>query len=186
MSSLGQIFVEVMNVENVHPMIIHFPIVLLFVFLSFYTVTVFSPKSISQWINLGLVAILIIFSFISKSTGEDAGIEVGPTLVNPRALTNHATNALNFIWAICIMGGLFVITEIIVEKKKLLSGKPLQGLRILVLASGIFSTAMLVKTGHTGADLVYKYAAGVDIPLRRAEKVIEQHRENNQSNTDQE
>ena len=33
------------------------------------------------------------------------------------------------------------------------------------------------------ATLVFKYAAGVDIPLRRAEKVIEKHKEKQNQNS---
>ena len=178
MNSVGNFLAELTGPTNLHPMIIHFPIVLLFVFLVLYIISSFTSVLISQWINFALIIVLIFFCFVSKYTGENAGIEVGPTLVNPRALTNHASNALDFIWSIVGLGIIFALVEFIIIRKKIVARTYFLFFRSSILAIGLVSILLLLKTGHTGANLVYQYAAGVDIPLKRAEKVIEQHEKN--------
>ncbi len=167
---------------TLHPLLVHFPIVLFFVFMVFYTLGFFSQKLVSNWINLGILVVLMIISIVVKYTGENAGVEVAPTLVNPRALTNHATHALDFVWSIGALLFSFFIVEFYLIKKSILTGKLLILGRVIVLMVGISTSVLLVKTGHTGSLLVYKYAAGVDVPLRRAEKVIEKHKNEDTEN----
>lgn len=179
MNLLGFSIEELMSLTNVHPMIVHFPIVLLFVFLSLYLASFFTQKMSSQVCNLLILVSLIVFGLISKDTGEDAGIEVGPTLTNPRALTNHAEHALNFLWSVAFLLVVFVVVEFFLIKKNLVPPRVNIFLKGIVIVFGLASVLMVTKAGHTGATLVYKYAAGVDVPVRRAEKIIKIHEKSN-------
>lgn len=173
MDYLYQLSDGLISKATLHPLLVHFPIVLFFVFIFLYALNIYSQKLVSNGINLGILLVLLILGLVAKYTGENAGIEAGPTLTNPRVLTNHASHAINFIRGIATLLFTFVLVEFYLIRKSIIKGKAIIVGRVIIFLIAIFTSVLLTQTGHSGAILVYKYAAGVDIPLRRAEKVIQ-------------
>jgi uncharacterized membrane protein len=152
-----------LDIQTWHPLTVHFPIAFptLSGFLSLYLLVKYS-KSLAQF-NLVLLGIGIVTAFISIYTGDQEDGRVSRTLCDPTVLKTHENYAYYMIWCF--------VTLFIFWVAKLYSR--LRHYKMIMLLficiTSLAGLGTLIYTGHLGASLVYKQAAGVNIPAEDCE-----------------
>ncbi len=135
-----------------HPILVHFPIALLFVSLFFdlmgATLSRDSFREGALWL-LGLGLMGGIAAAIAGDMGEDAAEAAG---IAESLIETHET------WAQITLGimALLLLSRLLLRNR--FSARTLTAY-LVVAAMGLIA---LVATGHTGGDLVYKHGAGVN------------------------
>jgi len=137
-----------------HPMVVHFPIVLaVLIPLAMIAVIAASKRITNQraaWaIIFGFCVLLTVSSFISMKLGEREEEKV-EKVVSEQIVENHAEWAEDFVLATLLP---LLFTGLMLKKKH-------PSLKYLAAASGLVVLALSVVTGHEGAELVYKHDAG--------------------------
>lgn len=147
-----------MDIQTWHPLTVHFPIAFLMLsgILSLYLLINYSG-SLAKF-NLALMGLGIITAFLSLYTGDIEDGKVSRTLCDPTVLKTHENYGYYMIWC--------YVTLFIFWMAKLYSR--LQHYKaiitLFIALSSIAGLGTLVYTGHLGASLVYKQAAGVEVP----------------------
>jgi len=137
-----------------HPMVVHFPIVLsVLIPLAMIAVIAASKKITNQraaWaVIFGFCVLLTVSSVISMKLGEREEEKV-EKVVSEQIVENHAEWAEDFVWATFLP---LLFTGLMLKKKH-------PSLKYLAAASGVAVLALGVITGHEGAELVYQHNAG--------------------------
>lgn len=139
---------------NIHPLIIHFPIVILIltVVFQFLALTVKRPK----WIEFSYIALLvgIVSLIVTYFSGR---LAVDTVLLPAKAnliMNNHADLAL-WTLAYFIFLGLFIL---LLWKMGQLKNNTVAIIIVILGATGV---GMLAKTADYGGQLVYRYGVGV-------------------------
>lgn len=139
---------------NIHPMLIHFPIVLLILAFGLNLITFFVKE---KWWDelkttyiyvLGALSAIVVY-FTGEAAANSLFLETGAQSV----LTTHADLALITVWYF----GIFAAARIALHWYHMFDKKLVQVLAFLIAAPGIF---FLFQTGDNGAKLVYGYGAG--------------------------
>jgi len=149
---------ELMNKEEIaigdfpslHPLIVHFPIVLLLLAAVFQLFQLFAMKRSLDWVILFCIG----FGFI--------GAYVAGTFVHPdtkglsdmaqKVLDNHDTFANYTIWTSAIAAVLKVLSLFVIKQKR-----SFEIIILIVMGIAVFSIS---KTGHYGAQLVHIQGVG--------------------------
>jgi len=137
-----------------HPLLVHFPIVFaVLVPFAMITALAVAKKTGSfkpVWTAVvGLCLLLTVSAFVTMEFGENEEEKV-EKVVSEQVMENHEESAEAFAWATLLP--LFL--------SGLLLYKNNTPLKVAAVASGIVVLALVIKTGHSGAELVYKYNAG--------------------------
>jgi len=144
---------------NIHPMLIHFPIVLLIVGVLFEFLTIIWPKK--RWFHssslffyvIGTVALIVVY--FSGRQAVDT-VKVADSIYP--AISEHANLALRSIW--------FWIAFVLVRFMLLFRQFDRKSWVLLgFFIVGIIGNYFVYKTAEHGAKLVYKYGVGVKLSL---------------------
>lgn len=146
------------DIQTWHPLTVHFPIAFLSLsgLLSIYLVFSFK-KTIAQF-NLGLLLLGILTAIISLYTGDIEDGAVSRKLCDPKVLKDHENYAYYMVY---MFSASFLSWLVILFK----SFKQLKNIFLsIILVLNLGGLGSLIYVGHLGASLVYKQAAGVNIP----------------------
>lgn len=157
-----------MRLELIHPMLVHFPIALLFTGVVLRLVAIWAAKRPAlsfllpaSWMILGLG---VIAAWVAIAAGELARDIVAPTLENLKLLDAHEHHAYytayGFTLGLCIDWA----RAFLLRKRKEWVVK--RGLAILVWFFYLFGLTNLIITGIYGETLVYEEGAAVKKPNR--------------------
>ncbi len=145
------------DTNHLHPMIVHFPIALLLVGFLFEVLSLFIKKEVfstAAFYLLILGTLGVIGAYIS---GDIAGDGISESGMLKNALDSHEDAA--FI-ALCIAVSASIIkTGYVLLKKNYLA---LKWLSFVLFLCGAIAVC---RTGYYGGQLVYKYAAGVQLNI---------------------
>ena len=141
-----------------HPLAVHLPLVLL-IFSTLFSLLGLIIKS-NMWSTVGRVLLIIgtAGAWVSIYTGKLADAIVVRGLCDPTVLEAHEHAAY---W----VGSLFTGASLLALLG--LNGKLLKirtVLSVVMIICMLIGSAVLVRTGHLGAQLVYQQAAGVYTP----------------------
>jgi len=140
---------------NLHPLVIHFPIVLVITAAVVDLVDVVFRRW--PWLNTAATALYVagaISLVVAFVTGRDAGATVFmPGMAYP-VLTEHRQWAL-ITTAYCIV--MAALRWIVLRG----DGERSRGRRIALLAIGLVSVVLIQQTAERGARLVYEYGTGI-------------------------
>ena len=143
--------------ENVimhwHPMLVHFPITLVFVWPFVDIVGLALKNRTLNVLAIVLLSLAVVTSLIAGSTGEidaHAALDMG---YSASVLKQHTFLADIFPW---IMFGVLVV--------RLLGGFwwPKRGGALLGVILGILCCPLVAYIGYTGGQLVYEHGVGVE------------------------
>ncbi|HSP05741.1 MAG TPA: DUF2231 domain-containing protein [Acidobacteriota bacterium] len=145
------------DVTHLHPMMVHFPIALLFVgFLAELAGLILKKEFFSR---MGLVLLVlgtagIAAAYLSGHSAAEGLNEAGPLKM---AIENHEDAALLTLW-------IMVMTQ--VARLALVFFKKYTGMvRWVPLVLFLVGVASLTRTGYYGGELVFKHAAGVQLSI---------------------
>ncbi len=136
--------------DNLHPLVVHFPIVLLLFAALLQCIQVFVLKRNLDWVILFLIGTGFIGAYV-------AGTYVHPhthglTDIAQKVLDNHDKYADWTIWSSALAAVLKVISIFWIKLKR--------GFEIAVFLVMAFSALSVAQAGHYGAQLVYIQGVG--------------------------
>ncbi len=140
-----------------HPVIVHFPIVLA-VLAPLVAIAILIGQRAGRlpprtwWIAVAMWGLLAISSFVAVKTG---GIdeEMVESVVAESVIETHEERAETFAlstYAVFVLAMLVMVGKS--QKVRLVAGSA-------TLVAGLVSTALVVGVGHSGGSLVYEYGA---------------------------
>jgi len=139
---------------NIHPIIIHFPIVLLVmaVFASF--VDLILSK---EWISKSKIWLYVfgtLSAIIAVLSGRQAADSVSASFSAEMTMSNHSDMGHYTLW--------FFITYTLIQLLSIRLGKlNKKPIKILLFVIACIGLLLLLQTGDLGGKLVYKYGVGV-------------------------
>lgn len=141
--------------EPLHPAIVHFPVVLVFLLpisaaVAIWTIRKGSRATRAWVVPLAIAAALSFTSWLSVETGESQDERV-ERVVQEQALESHEEAAEAFLTA--------SIVVLIITAAGLVRGPIGKVSRIAAGVGAIALVAAGAYVGHTGGELVYKYGA---------------------------
>jgi|GEM_PF-2995715 len=137
---------------NVHPLVIHFPIVLIIVAVVLNLVQIFRPNGNSIWIFYLFATLSAIVALISGENGSEL-LSI-PDNVFP-LLNSHSDWAHRAVYAI----GLTTLISFFGHFKLF---KYIKVINIFTLFIGFISIFFIFETAEHGGELVYKYNIGTN------------------------
>ncbi len=140
---------------HLHPMIVHFPIALLLVGFLFEVLSLFIKKEVfstAAFYLLLLGTLGVIGAYIS---GDIAGDGISESGMLKNALDAHEDAALLALW-IASSAAVIRIGYVVLKKNYIV----LRWLSFVLFLCGAIAVG---RTGYYGGQLVYKYAAGVQL-----------------------
>jgi uncharacterized membrane protein len=145
------------DLTHLHPMIVHFPIALLFVgFLADAAGLIFKKEFFTRsgFYLLILGTIGVVSAYLSGNYAGEGVTEAGAL---KQALETHENAATLTLW---LMVGAALVRIAMVVLKKYVGAY--RWIALLIFFLGVLSIA---RTGFYGGELVYKHAAGVQFDL---------------------
>ena len=139
---------------NIHPMLVHFPIVLFIIAVFLDLVNLLWKK---EWLHSSALAMFIMAALASMVTylsGKQAIDSVSVPLNAELTASHHADWAM---YTIFYFGIYTAIRSFLFWKK--LDGNKL--VTIILFLAGLAGCALLAKTADLGGKLVYKYGVGI-------------------------
>lgn len=139
---------------NIHPLLVHFPIVLLIAAVLFDTAGLVFKKQ--RWLQnsafvLYIIGTLIIF--VTYFTGRSAADSIDiPSKAIP-AVTDHADCAEITLWFFVIFSAIRLVIGLWIKEVK-------QAITFIVVIIGFVGIYLLYQTGDHGAKLVFGYGLG--------------------------
>lgn len=143
--------------EVLHPLSVHFPIVLL-ILASIAVFIQFLVKNKSSWQHLIDISLFsgTALIWLAIYTGDLADGIVSRTLCDPTVLKDHENFGFYTAYVFSAASLVLILTKTIAKGRK--------GLRILLLVLALSGVGLITYVGHLGASLVYDQAAGVSVP----------------------
>ncbi len=147
--------------DGLHPLIIHFPIVLLLIAPLFVLAGLFMPMKSGRPMYYAALALMVLgtlAAFVSYSTGEAAGKLAERTPEINAAIERHEGLAETTRLVFSVLTVLFAVLLLVPKLFKLELTR-----RIFVISSIVFlffyasGTIALVNTAHQGGMLVHQY-----------------------------
>ena len=151
------------DMAALHPVTVHFPIVLLLLYILFETMGAILKKDFLQKSAYIILAIAIIASLAAVFTGDQAlkaaeawdKSRTGEKNIPLNIIDQHKDFATITLWY--YTGLLIARTALIVKKK--FDGLPKYGILLLAIAGGF----LIFRTGSLGGELVYKHRVGTEV-----------------------
>ena len=156
---------EFLRTETWHPLVVHFPIVLLLTATLCKLIFVFSKREVWDIGGSYLLYIGAIATWVAVYTGGMADAVVVRKLCDPIVLENHENLAK-------ILSVLFTAASVFDFFWRFLPKFKIMIVQILIVVVMISGTVVLTFAGHLGASLVYQQAAGVYVPTENCEEFI--------------
>ena len=135
----------------VHPLVVHFAVVLLPLATIGVIITIFRPRLKTTYLGLSAIGVLIgtIATFVAKESGEALAERVG--------LPQRHSDLGTYLFIAALILSVFTLLLYREHKKNPQhSGKNLRPLGILTAIVGITVIGLSIITGHTGAEAVWK------------------------------
>jgi uncharacterized membrane protein len=156
---------EFLRTETWHPLVVHFPIVLLMVATVFKLIFVFNKREVWDYAGSYLLYTGVIAAWIAVYTGGLADAVVVRKLCDHIVLENHENLAY-------ILSILFTVASALDIFWRFLPKFKIMIIQLIIVVIMISGTAVLNYAGHLGASLVYQQAAGVYVPSENCEEFI--------------
>lgn len=145
---------------NIHPLIVHFPIVL-FLFSSALTFAMLIwRKPIMLRGAIALTALALVSGFVAQRTGEKAELSITRTSELRKAIHEHEEYADKTMWTYGVVLLLQIGVLALSSRKKTAIAT---GLKVIALAGALLGAYLIYQTGDHGGMLVYKHGAGVQM-----------------------
>jgi len=147
---LERLFPGAAHLQNIHPLVVHFPIALLFVAALLYFLGVALGKESTTWAALLMLVLGALAAVLSAATGlyASAGVMVAPSVRD--ALLNHHRNLMV---AVTVLTGALTIWALL--------ARPLPQRGRWAFLLGLIAVCVLIARGADyGGRLVYDYNAG--------------------------
>ncbi len=145
------------DIQHIHPMIVHFPIALLIVGLLADAIGLFSKKEFFSKAGLYLLILGTIGVIAAYFSGNLAGEGVTEAGSLKQALESHEEAAELSIW---LMSAAALVRIAFIAVKSY-SGS----LKWVAFALFLIGVLSIARTGYYGGELVFKHAAGVQLDL---------------------
>jgi len=138
---------------NVHPLVIHFPIVLVMTAVVVDLIDVVFERS--PWLQMAATT-LYVTGALSMAVAYVTGLQAAETVLVPGmaypVLTQHRQWAL--VTMVYCMG-------IAAMRLVMVRGPQRRGRRVALLAIGVVAIVLVQQTAERGARLVYEYGTGI-------------------------
>lgn len=146
--------------EGLHPLIVHFPIVLLMVAPLFILIGALLPTRYSRNFFISALILMLlgtISTFVAIETGEAAGKIASRTPEINRVLQHHEELAeqtrLTFSILTLVFGGLFAV-PLLTKRENLVATRVLPIAFLVLYAGGML---LVANTAHNGGRLVHEF-----------------------------
>lgn len=140
---------------HVHPLIVHFPLALLFTaVLVDLLALIFSRQVWLRWASSGLYALGALSALVAFYSGRDAAESVFLSASANSLLTDHANWAEWTVW----FYGVYAVVRGFVEWRQI---EPVRVVTVLLFVIGAGGLLLVKETGEHGAQLVYQHGVGV-------------------------
>lgn len=148
------------NLPNLHPAILHFPIVLFCLALAVEILAiVWRRRSRLDTAAVILFLLAALAAVVTYFSGRSAANSLGPQ--SPKiqeAIAAHSDMALRTVWTFVVLGVLRGLFEMIRSKTNKSNTRVLRGLLLLLAFFGFW---LLLETADRGGGLVYTYGVSV-------------------------
>jgi uncharacterized membrane protein len=147
---LERLFPGAAHLQNIHPLVVHFPIALLLVAALLYLVGAALKKESAAWVGLWMLVLGLLGAVLSAATGLYAseGVMVAPS-VRDALLSRHR----NLMVAVTALTGALTVWALL--------ARPLPQRGRWVFLIGLIALCLLIARGADyGGRLVYDYNAG--------------------------
>ena len=167
--------------DSLHPLIIHFPIVLLLLSPLFVLISAALRPPKGQPYMVAALIVLVLGTgsmFIAASTGEAAaelaerGGAVNGVLETHEHLASEARIAFSVLSAILL--GIFLLPRFMRSQENRLSATVLPIAFLVLYSVGV---GLLVKTAHAGGRLVHEFGVHAMMPAANEESINSNHQE---------
>lgn len=151
--------------EGLHPLVIHFPIALLFVVPIFVVLGMFAPKHAPAWRLAGLMTLALgtISAFVATASGEASAELAERTAAANAVLERHEEMGefvRNLFAGLAVVYALLLVTSQVVKAKWIPAARRWGAGVFLVVYLG--SLVALANAAHEGGRLVHEF--GVRAP----------------------
>jgi uncharacterized membrane protein len=157
------------SLPNLHPAIVHFPIVLLIVALLLDIVALFAGSRV--WLRKAAILLSVLgavaagFTFL---TGRQAAQTVAIPLAAETAISRHETFALYTLWFFGVYAAVRLALQIVTYRR---------WIHVVMIVIGLVGQGLLLQTADLGGSLVYKHALGVTLPKPKQEPIVKASQE---------
>ena len=149
------------NLPNLHPALLHFPIVLFCLALAVELLAIVWPRR-SRLDTAAVILFLLaaLAAVVTYFSGRSAANSLGPQPPKiQEAIAAHSDMALRTVWTFVVLGVLRGLFEIIRGKTNKSNTRVLRGLLLLLAFFGFW---LLLETADRGGGLVYTYGVSVE------------------------
>jgi uncharacterized membrane protein len=140
------------HLQNIHPLVVHFPIALLLAAAFLYFLAAVRKSAALEWTALWVIVLGVLSAAVAVAIGlyAEDGVMIAPS-VRAALLENHE----RFMVASSVLAGALTVWALI--KRPM----PTRG-RWAFLAALVLMCALIAKGADYGARMVYDYNAGGD------------------------
>ncbi|MCI0614931.1 hypothetical protein L0244_18215 [bacterium] len=153
------------NLPNLHPALVHFPIVLLLIALLIdIAALIFSSRDWLRKSALMLIVFGTVAALVTFWTGRQAAETISLTAAVEGVLTRHENSAENTLWFFGVYATIRVILQAVSYRK---------WIHAVLIVLGLTGQYLLFKTADLGGALVYKHGVGVNVSEAKSSTDIE-------------
>ena len=144
--------------SNLHPVVIHFPVALLFTYGIIDIIGIVFHRQFLLKTALLLLILAVISAFLGVLTGNQAAAAFSSwTDKSLQVLNRHQTYASVVMW----LSTAFLVLRIFLVVKKKFNG----WIKYVFIVFALVLIFLLFKTGENGWEMVKKYGVGTDLKI---------------------
>ena len=140
-----------MTVDELHPMAVHFPIVLAMLWPVIDAIGLLSKRPDVSRVGVALLLLAVVTSLFATATGQAAFDEAIAKGVDAELLNTHADNANLIPWLLLLIAAVRVVAAQKLKTKGQIAG----------IVLGVILWPLVIATGDSGGTLVFEHAIGV-------------------------
>lgn len=145
--------------NNLHPFVVHFPIVLILLFVLSEAINFFLNKKYLNYAGMIFLSFGVIASVVAVLTGnlelQNLSASDSLTQMHYYLIERHETKATILLWY--FLGVLIFKLYFVLNKKEKFF------IRVIIFLLSVFGFYILLKTAHSGGKLVYKQGIGTNL-----------------------